>query len=174
MRDARFALEPLGPQHDRAAFVSGVAPLDDYLRQQAGQDMRRHAAVVYVLVERDTTAVAGFYTLSATGIDVAAFPADVARRLPRYPLLPAALLGRLAVDEHFRGQGLGRGLLLDALGRSYHLSRQIGALAVVVDAKDDAARRFYAHFGFRQLADAANRLFLPMATIAGLDLPVPI
>jgi predicted GNAT family N-acyltransferase len=173
MRDARFALEPLGSQHDRAAFASGVAALDRYFREQAGQDMRRRAAVVHVLVERETAALAGFYTLSATGVDVAAFPAEVARRLPRYPRLPAVLVGRLAVDGRFRGQGLGRGLLLDALARSYHLSRQIGALAVVVDAKDDEARRFYAHFGFRQLADADNRLFLEMATIAGLGLPEP-
>lgn len=172
MRDARFALEPLGVRHDRAAFTSGVAALDRYFREQAGQDMRRHAAVVYVLIERDTAA-AGFYTLSATGIDVAAFPAAVARRLPRYPRLPAILVGRLAVERRFRAQGLGRGLLLDALARSYHPSRQIGALAVVVDAKDDDARRFYAHFGFRRLADADNRLFLELAAIAGLGLPTP-
>lgn len=173
MRDPRFALEPLGSHHDRAAFASGVAALDRYFHEQAGQEMRRRAAVVYVLVERNTAAVAGFYTLSATSIDVAAFPTDIARRLPRYPRLPAVLLGRLAVDGRFRGQGLGRGLLLDALARSYHLSRQIGALAVAVDAKDDDARRFYLHFGFRQLADADNHLFLEMATIAGLGLPEP-
>ncbi|HEY8601465.1 MAG TPA: GNAT family N-acetyltransferase [Thermomicrobiales bacterium] len=173
MRDERFVLEPLGAQHERAAFASEVAALDRYFREQAGQDMRRRAAVVYVLVERESAASAGFYTLSATGVDVSAFPTDVARRLPRYPRLPAVLLGRLAVDRRFRGQGLGRGLLLDALARGYHLSRQIGALAVVVEAKDDDARRFYTHFGFRQLADADNRLFLEMATIAELGLPEP-
>jgi GNAT superfamily N-acetyltransferase len=135
--------------------------------------MRRRAAVVYVLVERNNAAIAGYYTLSATGIDVAAFPADIARRLPRYPRLPATLIGRLAVDHHYRGQGLGKGLLLDALARSYHLSRHIGALAVVVDAKDEAARRFYEHFAFRRLAEEADRLFLEMAAIAGLNLPAP-
>lgn len=173
MRDPRFALEPLGKQHHRAAFSCGVAALDRYLQEQAGQEMRRHVAVVYVLVELSTAAIAGFYTLSATGIDVGALPEDFTRRLPRYPRLPAALIGRLAVDRGFRGQGIGKGLLLDALARSYHLSRRIGALAVVVDAKDDVARRFYEHFGFRRLADDANRLFLEMATVAGLDLPEP-
>ena len=173
MRDARFTLEPLGPHHARAAFSCGVAALDRYFREQAGQEMRRRVAVVYVLVERDTAAIAGFYTLSATGIDVSALPAELARRLPRYPRLPAILLGRLAIDQRFRGQDLGKGLLLDALARGYHLSGQIGALAVVVDAKDDAARRFYEHFGFRRLADDENRLFLEMATIASLNLPEP-
>jgi GNAT superfamily N-acetyltransferase len=173
MRDPRFALEPLGRRHPRAAFSCGVEPLDRYFREQAGQDMRRRAAVVYVLVERDTGMIAGFYTLSAAGIDVSAFPAELARQLPRYPRLPAILLGRLALDRRFRGQGLGCGLLLDALARAYHLSRQIGALAVIVDAKDDEARRFYERFGFQRLADDERRLFLEMATIAGLDLPRP-
>jgi GNAT superfamily N-acetyltransferase len=173
MRDARFSLEPLGAHHARAAFSCGVAALDRYFREQAGQEMRRRVTVVYVLVEQATSVIAGFYTLSAAGIDVSSFPAELARRLPRYPRLPAILLGRLAIDQRFRGGGLGKGLLLDALARSYHLSRQIGALAVVVDAKDDAARRFYEHFGFRRLADDADRLFLEMATIASLSLPEP-
>ncbi len=173
MHDPRFALEPLGGHHPRAAFSSGVTALDRYFREQAGQEMRRRAAVVYVLVERSTGAPAGYYTLSATSIDVTAFLAELARRLPRYPRLPATLIGRLAVDTHHRGQGLGKGLLLDALARSYHLSRQLGALAVVVDAKDEAAARFYVHFGFQRLADETNRLFLAMAAIAELDLPVP-
>jgi len=173
MRDPQFALELLGAQHPRASFSSGVAALDRYFREQAGQDMRRRAAVVYVLVERETGMPAGYYTLGATGVDVATFPADLARRLPRYPRLPATLIGRLAVDQRYRGQGLGKGLLLDALARSYHLSHQLGALAVVVDAKDEAARRFYEHFGFRRLVDEPNRLFLAMATIAELDLPAP-
>ncbi len=173
MHDPQFVLEPLEGHHHRAAFSSAVAALDRYFREQAGQDMRRRAAVAYVLVERDTGTTAGYYTLSATGIDVAAFPADIARRLPRYPRLPATFIGRLAVDSRYHGRRLGKGLLLDALARNYHLSRHIGALAVVVEAKDEAARRFCEHFGFRRLADEANRLFLEMATVAGLDLPDP-
>lgn len=135
--------------------------------------MRRYVAAVYVLIERSSNALAGFYTLSAASIDVSSSPKDVTQRLPRYPCLPAILLGRLAVDQRFRGQGLGQGLLLDALARAYYLSRQIGALAVIVDAKDDMARQFYERFGFQRLVDDAHRLFLAMATIAGLRLPEP-
>lgn len=120
MHDPQFVLEPLGGHHHRAAFSSAVAALDRYFREQAGQDMRRRAAVAYVLVERDIGTTAGYYTLSATGIDVAAFPADIARRLPRYPRLPATFIGRLAVDSRYHERGLGKGLLLDALARSYH------------------------------------------------------
>ena len=173
MRDERFALELLGSQHDRATFSCGVAALDRYLREQAGQDMRRRVAVVYVLVERDTAAIAGFYTLSATGVDVSALPAQVTRRLPRYPRLPAVLLGRLAVAQQFHAQGLGRGLLLDALARAYNLSHQRGALAVIVDAVDDTAGQFYERFGFQRLAEAGSHFFLAMSAIASLNLPKP-
>lgn len=173
MHDPRFILEPLGNDHQRAAFSCGVAALDRYFHERAGQEMRRYVAVVYVLVERSSSVVAGFYTLSAASIDVSSLPQDIVQRLPRYPRLPAILLGRLAVDQHFRGQGLGQGLLLDALARAYYLSRQIGALAVVVDAKNDTARRFYERFGFQRLVDDAHRLFLAMTTIAGLRLPEP-
>lgn len=164
MTAARFAVEPLGRHHDRAAFSCGVEALDQYLRQQAGQDIRRRVAAVFVLVERGTTAILGYYTLSATSVQAEALPDDLVKRVPRYPHLPAILLGRLAVDTRAQGAGIGAALLANALHRSTTVAADIGAMFIVVDAKDDAARRFYERHGFRRFLDNEYRLFLPMTT----------
>lgn len=119
-------------------------------------------------VERGAATVAGYYSLSATGVPVNDLPPETAARFPRYPLLPATLLGRLAVDRAHQGRKLGEFLLADALHRSLDQSTSIGSIAVVVDAIDDQARAFYEHFEFLALPDQPRRLFLPMATIAGL------
>jgi ribosomal protein S18 acetylase RimI-like enzyme len=158
-------IEPLGSEHDRAAFSCGVRDLDRYLKQQASQDARNRVAAPFVLRGADSRRIVGYYTLSAATIKLKELPADAARRLPRYPWLPAVLIGRLAVDREFAGQGWGKVLLVDALQRSVAQSRQIAAMAVVVDAKDDAARGFYERYGFQQLLEHQNRLFLPMKTI---------
>ena len=101
-------------------------------------------------------------------MDPGELPEAVARKLPRYQLLPATLLGRLAVDQRQRGIGLGGALLLDALHRAYRQSSQIGSVAVIVDAIDDDARRFYRHFNFNELPNRTDRLYLPMKTIVSL------
>ena len=163
--EARPRIEPLGPQHDRSAFDCGTEALDRYLRTQAGQDARKHLAAPFVLVLPDDS-IAGYYTLSATALKLAELPETTIRRLPRYPLIPATLLGRLAVDRQFQGRGYGRFLLADALWRA-SLS-EIASFAVVVDAKDDAARRFYERESFLPLADQPNKLFRPMADIKRL------
>lgn len=162
-----FRVEPLGKAHDRAAFSCGVEALDDYLKKQAGQDVAKRVAVCFVLTP-DGETVAGFYTLSQYAVDLAQLPEALAKRLPKYPEVPATLLGRLAVSERFKGHGLGEFLLLDALSRSLEQSRHIASAAVIVDAKDEAARRFYEHFGFLSLPGTPNRLFLPMKTLAKL------
>ena len=134
---AERLIEPLRNGHNRADFSCGNASLDRYLKEQAGQDLRRACATPFVLVsERGDTTILGYYTLSSYGIDVGNLPADVARKLPRYPLIPATLLGRLAVDRRFQGRGMGEFLLLDALHRSLEESAEIAAAAVVVDAID--------------------------------------
>jgi predicted GNAT family N-acyltransferase len=161
-------VEPLGSEHDRAAFSCGVAALDLYLKQQASQDARNRVAAPFVLRAADSPRIIGYYTLSAATIELKELPSDATRRLPRYPLLPAVLLGRLAVDREFAGQGWGKVLLVDAPRRSLVQSRQIAAMAVVVDAKDDATRGFYERYGFQQLLEHQNRLFLPMKTIEQL------
>jgi predicted GNAT family N-acyltransferase len=163
-----FITQPLGSGHDRAAFSCGVEALDRYLKHQAGQDARNRVAAPFVLTDGQSDQIIGYYTLSAFAVYLTELPAEVRKRLPRYPQVPTVLLGRLAVDGRYRGQGWGKALLVDALRRSLEHSRQIAAMAVVVDAKDDQSRSFYGQYGFRRLGDRESRLFLPMATIEQL------
>jgi GNAT superfamily N-acetyltransferase len=165
---ARPIIEPLGSEHDRAAFSCGVAALDRYLQQQAGQDARRHVAAPFILRAAGSPRIIGYYTLSSFTVQATDLPPDLAKQLPRYPELPAILLGRLAVDRRFAGQGHGKVLLIDALRRSLEYSRQVAAMAVVVDAKDDDARTFYERYGFQCFPNYEYRLFLPMKTIEQL------
>lgn len=161
----QYRIEALNPHHDRTVFRCGVAELDDYLHRQAGQDARRKVAAPFVLVD-DAGAILGYYTLSAYGVRLDVLPPHIAKRLPRYPLIPATLLGRLAVSDAHRGLGFGRLLLMDALHRSWQTTNKVASVGVVVDALDEAARRFYQHHEFISLPDHPDRLFLPMATIA--------
>jgi predicted GNAT family N-acyltransferase len=162
---AQFRIEPFASNHDRAAFSCGVPELDTYLQRQAGQDMKRKLAAVFVLTA-DGTSVAGFYTLSAHSIRAADLPEDQAKKLPRFPL-PVTLLGRMAVTQSLHGQGLGEFLLLHALDRALLGSRQVASWAVVVDAKA-GARDFYLKHDFLPLPTQSDRLFLPMKTIGML------
>ncbi len=122
-------------------------------------------AAPFVLVLPDG-AIGGYYTLSAAGVKLTELLADVARKLPRYPLVPATLLGRLAVDQNYQGRGYGRFLLADALFRA--VRSEIASFAVVVDAKDDAARKFYERESFLSFPDRSLRLFRPMSDIREL------
>lgn len=114
--------------------------------------------------------IAGYYTLSSDNIRLDDVPPELVKQLnlPRYPVLGATLIGRLARDLDFKGQGLGEILLVDALKRSLAMSRQIASAAVIVDAKDDKAHAFYRSFGFIAFPDSSNRLFLAMRTITTL------
>ncbi len=163
--EGRPRVEALGPGHNRNTFTSGAEALDRYLRTQASQDARKHIAAPFVLVLPDGM-VAGYYTLSATAVKLAELPAEVSRRLPRYPIVPATLLGRLAVDRRLQGRGYGRFLLADALFRA--LRSEIASFAVIVEAKDDAARRFYERESFLPFPEMPMKLFLPMAGIEKL------
>ena len=165
--DPNFVIEPLGAKHDRAAFSCGNEELDSYLHKQAGQDQKKRAAVPFVITP-DHKTIAGFYTLSQYALDLGEVPAEVAKKLPKYPMVSATLLGRLAVSTEFRGRGLGERLLMDALHRSLELSKQVASAAVVVDAKDAFAEKFYRKYGFVDLPRVARRMFLPMATVEGL------
>jgi GNAT superfamily N-acetyltransferase len=160
--------EPLGRAHDRAAFSCGVEALDRYLKQQASQDARNHVAAPFIVRAEDSTRIIGYYRLSAFTIEPVELPTELTKPLPRYEQLPAVLIGRLAVDHDFAGQGWGTLLLMDALQRSLDQSHQLGAMAVVVDAKDDRARSFYEHHDFKRLLDHEYRLYLPMKTIEQL------
>jgi len=166
---APWTVEPLGKRHDRAAFSCGKAPLDRYLKDQAGQDARRRVAAPFVLLPEEAgKTIAGYYTLSAFGVRLDDLPEELAKRLPRYPVVPATLLGRLAVDRRYAGRGCGELLLMDALRRALDQAAAIAAAAVVVDALDDDAWRFYRHFDFIAFPDRRDRLFLPMKTVEAL------
>jgi GNAT superfamily N-acetyltransferase len=156
-----FVVEPLG-SHDRSAFSCGSAPLDRYLREQASQDIKRLMASCFVAVDMATNSLAGYYTLAATSVPATELPPETLKRLPRYPVLPAALVGRLAIDLRFHRQGLGGALLADAALRV--LNSDTKAFALIVDAIDDNAAAFYRLQGFRPFASRPMSLFLPLAT----------
>lgn len=154
--------------HDRAAFSCGAPELDRYIREHASQDVKRDVARVFVAVQAGApTVVCGYDSLSAASFQRDSLPANQAKRLPRYPV-PGVLLGRLAVDESKRGQGLGAFLLMDALYRVLLATQTLAVHAVIVDARDDTAAAFYRKYGFIPFNDHKRRLFLPMATIRRL------
>jgi len=157
----RLVVEPLGRRHDRASFSCGLRELDRYLARQAGQDVRRRIARVFVCTDRDAGTVLGFYTLSALSIDLSSLPEELSRKLPRHPV-PCVLLGRLAVDVSAHGQGLGRMLLADAIKRVMAAGETVAMHAMIVDAANEGAKRFYEGFGFTPLRDTPMRLFLPL------------
>ncbi|MCW5634804.1 MAG: GNAT family N-acetyltransferase [Rubrivivax sp.] len=154
---------PLDPAlHDRQGFTCGVPALDEYLHRYAEQHRRRGLSAVYVLVDSAEPArVLGYYTLSAAEVDAARLPEAERKRLPRFPV-PCFRMGRLAAATAQRGRGLGKLLLGCAVDRCLKAREQVAAYALVVDAKDDAARDFYLYFGFRSLHDARMTLYLPL------------
>ncbi len=163
-----FRTEPLSPAHPKSDFSCGKDLLDEYLHKQAGQDIKRKLAACFVLKDKESKLIQGYYTLSNASIPLDQVPEAVRKKLPRsYRYLPATLLGRLATDTRFQGHGIGKILLIDALKRSYLASATIGSIAVVVDPLDEAAEAFYAKFGFIKLPDS-GKMFLTMKTIAQL------
>jgi len=166
------AVVPLDKTHNRSRFDCGIEALNRYLQQQARQEMQRHVSVTFVLPDSEQ-AIRGFYTLSSSSMALEALPDVLAKKLPRYNRLPVTLLGRLAVDKTAQSKGIGQFLLLDALKRSVDNARVIGAMAVIVDAKDQQAEQFYQHFGFlpfqkTPLQNLHSSLLLPMQQVAAL------
>jgi ribosomal protein S18 acetylase RimI-like enzyme len=158
---AGFFVEPLGT-HNRAAFSCGVTALDRYFREQVSQDVKRLMASCFVAVDTATAGVAGYYTLAATSVPATELPPEILKQLPRYPVLPAALIGRLAVDTRFHRRGLGSAMLADAALRV--VASDTKAFALIVDAIDDIAVAFYRLQGFSSFASRPMSLFLPVAT----------
>lgn len=160
MSDPPLRLAPLAAGHDRTLFDCGSAPLDRYLREQATQDLRRRVAACFVALT-DEQRIAGYYTLASASLLLVDLPANIGKKLPRYPTVPAVRMGRLAVDRIFQGQGLGGVLLADALDRA--IRSEIAVYALIVDAKDESASAFYRHHGLITLPDSPLTLFLPLA-----------
>jgi GNAT superfamily N-acetyltransferase len=159
----RFSIEVLADKHNRQGFSCSVEALDRYFLQQVTQDVRRRAAACYVAVETATGRIAGYYTLAAGGIPLKDMPEDIIKCLPRYPSVPVARLGRLAVGSGFQGQKLGAGLLWDAMLRAAR--SEVAVFALVVDAKDDTAESFYRHHGFVSFGSLPHQLMFPLASL---------
>jgi GNAT superfamily N-acetyltransferase len=160
-----YAVEPLEPRHDRAGFACGVENLDNYLETQATQDMRRKANAVFVLVAPDSPeTILGYFTLCAYTLSQGAVPEIARKHIPRYPLVSATLIGRLAVSRAHQGLRLGSLLLARALRKAYDNASIVGSCMVVVDALDERAGAFYAAHGFTRLPDSL-RLVMPMRLV---------
>jgi GNAT superfamily N-acetyltransferase len=159
---------PLQNSHKKQDFNCGKPLLDNYLHRQAKQDIKRKLAICFVLVDENDT-VKGYYTLSSAGTPAKDIPVEISKKLPAsYTQLPVTLMGRLAIDTSAAGHGYGKLLLLDALKKSYEVSKTtIGSLAVVVDPIDADAVRFYEKYGFVLLRDS-GRMLLGMRTIGEL------
>lgn len=154
--------------HDRNAFDCGDAALNDYLKRQASQHLKRGVCTIYVLTSESLPErVLGFYTLSNSQIARADIDGRAARRLPRHPI-PTITLGRMGVHQKEQGKGFGSILLVDAIKRCCLVSQEVGVYAIVVDAKNAKARAFYEHFGFTRLPQHPLRLILPMGTAVQL------
>ncbi|MEO8592406.1 MAG: GNAT family N-acetyltransferase [Candidatus Solibacter sp.] len=161
-------MQTLEEHHTVISFSCGIDALDRYFQQQAIHEVRRRVAAAFVLVDNVSPHILGYYTLSAEVIDVEDLSPEIAKKLPRYPRLPATLIGRLAVAQNCQGQGIGEFLLIDALKRSLENASTIGSIAVVVDTLEERARQFYLYYDFIPFQDSPKRLFLPMKTIEKL------
>ncbi len=161
-------IELLDKKHDRKDFDCGKGLLNNYLKNQAGQDVKRKLSACFVLAEKGTNRIKGYYTLSNNSIPLSCFPKHIQKKLPvSYVSIPATLLGRLAIDTKFQGKGIGKILLIDALRRSFEISKEIGSFAVVVDPIDEKAERFYEKYDFIKLPDS-DKMIIATKTLKGL------
>lgn len=164
MEPVHRTIEPFNKRkHSREQFCCEVQSLETYFRTQANQDLQRKVAAVFVLAEGSS--VVGYYTLSSYSIETGELTKEAQRRLPNYPKLPAVLIGRLARDSKWRGQGIGQLLLVDALKRCLENTSTVGAAAVVVEAENETALEFYREHGFPQFPDHPQKLFMMMSMV---------
>ena len=161
-------IELLCKKHNRKDFDCGKELLNNYLKNQAGQDVKRKLSACFVLIEKGTNNIIGYYTLSNNSIPLSSFSERIQKKLPKpYISIPTTLLGRLAIDTKFQGKGIGNVLLIEALKRSYETSKEIGSFAVVVDPIDEEAKRFYEKYDFITLPDS-EKMFIATKTLKEL------
>lgn len=157
--------ENLNSGHRKNEFSCGKDLLDNYLHKQAKQDIKRKLSACFIISDKESKLIKGYYTLANNSIPQDFIPKEFQNKLPKsYSSIPTTLLGRLAVDNRFQAKGIGKLLLIDALKRCYEISKSIGSFAVVVDPLDDDAVKFYNRYGFIKLPDS-GKMFLPMNTI---------
>jgi ribosomal protein S18 acetylase RimI-like enzyme len=161
-------IELLNKQHNRTEFDCGKELLNDYLKQQASQDIKRKLSVCFVITENKTRVIHGYYTLSNNSIPLSSFSEKIQKKLPNtYKSIPTTLLGRLAIDKKYQGKGIGKILLIDALKRSYEISKEIGSFGVIVDPIDEEAKNFYRKYDFIELPDS-KKMFIATKTLKEL------
>lgn len=161
-------IEALKKEHDRSVFDCGKKSLNSYLKEQVNQDVKRKLSVCFVLIEDATKLIQGYYTLSNNSIPLSCFSEKVQNKLPKsYTSIPTTLLGRLAIDKKFQKQGIGKILLIDALKRSYEVSKTIASFGVIVDPIDSTAKSFYSKYNFIELPDS-RKMFIAMKTLKDL------
>jgi predicted GNAT family N-acyltransferase len=161
-----FEIELLAPHHDKVAFSCGNEQLDRYLQSTATQDKKKNIAIPYVIYDKERQRIIGYYTLSMSGINLEALPQEISKKLPKYPIIGVTLIGRLAVAQDYKGFGWGKLIIMDTFQRSLNISKATGSFAVVVDAIDDDAVRFYKRFDFKNFPDRPDRLFRTMKSIS--------
>ncbi|MFD1244858.1 GNAT family N-acetyltransferase [Paralysiella testudinis] len=157
-----YRILPFDTALDRKAFCCDIEVLNHYLQTQVSQDIKRRIAACFMVVTTQQQ-IAGYYTLASTSVALTDLPETMRKKLPRYPSVPAVLMGRLAIDRKHTGKHLGSALLADGLLRA--ASSEIAAYALVVDAKDDRAVAFYRHFGFISFTEKTDKLFYPLANV---------
>ena len=157
---------PLNSEHDLSEFDCGQPTLNDWLKHRALKNDGRFSRT-YVVCEGNR--VAAFYCISAGSIERTAAPSKIRRTAP--DIIPISVIGRLAVSKTCAGQGLGADILSDALRRIAIASQSIGIGAVLVHAKDEAAKKFYlACAEFVVFPEDSRMLFLPIETVvAGFE-----
>ena len=161
-------IELLNKKHNRKDFDCGKELLNDYLKTQAGQDVKRKLSVCFVLTDSETKVIQGYYTLSNSSIPLSSFSEQIKKKLPKsYKSIPTTLLGRLATDKKYQGNGIGKFLLIDALKRSYGISNEIGSFGIIVDPTDDEAKGFYQKYDFIELPDS-KKMFIATQTLKEL------
>lgn len=163
-----YYIEQLSQSHNKVNFNCGEESLNRYLQKQASQDIKRNLSAVYVMLDRNDPNILGYYTLCSSSVLLDDIPKEISKKLPPYPLVPVTLLGRLALDIKLQGRGLGEILLIDALKRAGKFSRELGSMAVIVEALNSRASAFYENFGFKKFFDKSNQLFLSMKVIKKL------
>ncbi len=161
-----FRIESLDKRHNREVFRCGNEKLGRYFQVTITQDQSRNIAIPYVAFDLERQKIVGYYTLSMSSIDLGELPNSVAKKLPKYPLIGVTLIGRLAVDLDYKGYGWGKLLLMDALYRSFEVSKQVASFAAIVDAIDEGAVSFYQRFEFQAFPDQPYKLFRTMKNVA--------
>ena len=155
--------DKLNASYDKVNFESGVPELDEYLKTQASQDMKRSLSSIFVLGD-ESGRIVGYYAISQYSLTVEELPEQASKKLPPKRKVACTLLGRLAVDRRYQGQRYGEKLLFHALNKALAISKEIASFAVIVDAKNEEAKRFYQKYDFLSLKDMPLRLYIILAS----------